>query len=67
MHSLMAKTGCSNRAEIAALAMSAGLLPELQGMRETADTDHIVVQMDGLGVRHLTLPKRTGQAQQTSK
>lgn len=67
MHSLMAKTGCSNRAEIAALAMSAGLVPELQGMRETADTAHIVVQMDGLGVRHLTLPRRAGQSQQTSK
>ncbi len=69
LHSLMAKTGCGNRAEIAALAMSAGMVPELQGMREAAGDDQIVVHMDGLGVSYLTVSRRavksTGRSKQS--
>lgn len=48
MHNLMVKTGCGNRAEIAALAMSAGMLPEPQGTRDP-EAVQIMVQMDDEG------------------
>lgn len=60
MHNLMAKTGSRNRAEIAALAMSAGMVPEPQGLRD-ADADQVLVQMDGLGVRHIAVPRKGGK------
>ncbi|MDX1780270.1 MAG: autoinducer binding domain-containing protein [Thalassovita sp.] len=56
MHNLMIKTGCGNRAEIAALAMSAGILPEPQGRRDS-EAEHIMVQMDGIGDVHLSVPR----------
>ncbi|WP_323780216.1 helix-turn-helix transcriptional regulator [Thalassovita sp.] len=52
MHSLMVKTNCSNRAEIAALAMSAGMLPDPQRPKDP-NSDYFMVQMDGVGVDHV--------------
>lgn len=48
MHSLMVKANLSNRAEIAALAMCAGLLPDPQF---GADGTDILVEMDDAGIR----------------
>jgi len=48
MHSLMVKANLSNRAEIAALAMCAGLLPDPQF---GADGTDILIEMDDAGVR----------------
>jgi len=46
MHNLMAKAGAHNRAEIAALAMSAGLLPDPQRALDP-DSENVLLQMDG--------------------
>lgn len=48
MHSLMVKAELGNRAEIAALAMCTGLLPDPQF---TMDNTEILVEMDGTGIR----------------
>lgn len=66
MHTLMTKTCCRNRAEIAALAMSAGMVPEPHGLQD-ADADHILVQMDGVGVSHVAVPRRGGQKAEAAK
>lgn len=46
MQSLMTKAGVHNRAEIAALAMSTGLLPDPQRALDP-QSDHVLVQIDG--------------------
>lgn len=49
MHSLMVKANLSNRAEIAALAMSTGLLPDPQF--DVEGSQNLLVEMDNAGVR----------------
>lgn len=48
MHQLMIKTGCHNRADIAAIAMSTGVLPDPQLTLDPAGKEGILL-MDGLG------------------
>ena len=54
MQALMAKTGCSNRAEIAALAMSTGLLPDPQRALDP-NSAQVPVMIDGQEEAHETL------------
>ncbi|CUH67937.1 ATP-dependent transcriptional regulator [Thalassovita gelatinovora] len=60
MHNLMIKTKCSNRAEIAALAMSAGMLPDPQRSKDPK-AHYFLVQMDGVGVDQIEV--KSAQAQ----
>ncbi len=50
MHLLMEKTGMTNRAELAALAMSLGVLPDPLNRPENGDVETLI-QMDKTGVR----------------
>ena len=56
MHSLMVKAELRNRAEIAALAMCTGLLPDPQFDPDTID---FLIEMDGAGTRMQSLSAQT--------
>ncbi|SLN09588.1 Autoinducer binding domain protein [Roseivivax jejudonensis] len=57
MNSLCAKTGLGSRAELAALAMTLGILPDpLRGPTENGPTE-LLVEMDPAGVRRAPAPR----------
>lgn len=60
MQSLMAKTGTVNRAELAALAMGLGMLPDPQRALDPR-SEKVLVQMDGLADCGAPLPAHEGE------